>query len=440
MKTIYRISILLSFVFIATEGLNAQILKKLKERVAETAENKVINKAGDATEKSMDKAEDDIKGKGKSKNDKKSGNQNNTEDETDEKEANAGKVKSGKSDTSTIASYSNYDFVPGDKLIYFYDMTGEKDAEIPGRMRIDEGNAEIQTYKDEKVLFIPAGGRTYMNPAIKEKSYLPEQFTVEFDILSNGGIETTIDNSEIVLYFRKKGETMGAYGSSNAPIRMTLAAVSGDKANFELLFNDEDEESKGTHQNFSKEAINSTQDNWRHVAIYVNKNIAKLYVDQYRLGVLNQVVPGMAGMLDIEINTPEHPVLFKNFRIAAGGADAYSKVITDGKFIAYGIQFDVNKATLKPESMGTINEFVKMMKGNADLKFEIGGHTDSDGTTDLNNKLSQSRADAVKTQLTSMGIDASRLTAKGYGSSKSIAENNSAENKARNRRVEFVKQ
>ena len=440
MRTAYRISILLFFVFIATEGLNAQILRKIKERVAETAENRVVNKAGEATEKSMENVEEDIKGKGKSKSDKKSGNENNTEDNADEKEVNRGKAKSEIKDISTIASYSNYDFVPGDKLIYFYDMTGEKDAEIPGRMRVDEGNAEIQTYKGEKVLFIPAGGRTFMNPSVKEKSYLPEQFTLEFDILSNGGLGTTIDNSDIVLYFREKGETLGAYGSAIAAIRISLAAVSGDQATFGLNFNDEDGESKGTHQNFSKEAINTTQDNWRRVAIYVNKNIAKLYIDQHRLGVLNQVVPGKAATIDIEINTPEHPVLFKNFRIAAGGSDAYNKVVTEGKFIAYGIQFDVNKAILKPESMGTINEIAKMLKDHNDLQFEIGGHTDSDGTADLNNKLSQLRAEAVKNQLTSMGIDASRLTVKGYGSSKPIAENNSAENKARNRRVEFVKQ
>src|SRR5690606_2058822 len=131
------------------------------------------------------------------------------------------------------------------------------------------------------------------------------------------------------------------------------------------------------------------QNNWRRVSIYVNKNIAKLYADQHRIGIQNQVVPGYAAYLDIEITTHDHPVMFKNFRIAAGGADSYNKIITDGKFIAYGIQFDVNKSTLKPESMGTINEFVKMMKEKPELKFEIGGHTDSDGTVAGNQTLSQ---------------------------------------------------
>ena len=80
------------------------------------------------------------------------------------------------------------------------------------------------------------------------------------------------------------------------------------------------------------------------------------------------------------------------------------------------------------------------MKEKTELKFEIGGHTDSDGTAARNNALSQERADAVKRQMMRMGIDEGRLTAKGYGSSKPLVDNNAAENKAKNRRVEFVKQ
>ena len=80
------------------------------------------------------------------------------------------------------------------------------------------------------------------------------------------------------------------------------------------------------------------------------------------------------------------------------------------------------------------------MKDNAAVKFEIGGHSDSDGDDASNLKLSQSRADAVRDKLILMGIDATRLTAKGYGESKPLVPNSSPENKANNRRVEFVKQ
>lgn len=89
--------------------------------------------------------------------------------------------------------------------------------------------------------------------------------------------------------------------------------------------------------------------------------------------------------------------------------------------------------------MGTINEITKLLKDNPQLKLEVGGHTDSTGDSAKNMTLSQARAESVKRILVSQGIDASRLAAKGYGDTKSIASNDKPSGKAQNRRVEFVK-
>ena len=104
-----------------------------------------------------------------------------------------------------------------------------------------------------------------------------------------------------------------------------------------------------------------------------------------------------------------------------------------------GILFDVNKATINGESMGTINEIVKMMKKHTDLNFRIEGHTDSDGDESFNQNLSVDRAAAVKSMLVEMGIASSRLESKGWGESKPVSENSTPEGKANNRRVEFIK-
>src|SRR5262249_45821628 len=150
-------------------------------------------------------------------------------------------------------------------------------------------------------------------------------------------------------------------------------------------------------------------------------------------------VPQGAGHLAIHSNG-RYGLFIRNVRIAKGGDDKYKKIVTDGKFITHGILFDVNKATIKPESTGALIEILDLMKAHPDLQFEIDGHTDSDGNPDTNLRLSQQLADAVKAALVNMGIDAGRFTTRGFGATKPMDTNGTAEGKANNRRVEFIRQ
>lgn len=129
----------------------------------------------------------------------------------------------------------------------------------------------------------------------------------------------------------------------------------------------------------------------------------------------------------------------KNFRIAKGGVKYYDRVLSEGKIIVSGIKFDINKATLKPESMGPINKIYKLMIKNTDINFSVEGHTDSDGNTETNMTLSKARGKVVMNKLIELGIDASRLKSTGFGEGKPLDNNSTAEGKANNRRVEFVK-
>jgi OOP family OmpA-OmpF porin len=103
------------------------------------------------------------------------------------------------------------------------------------------------------------------------------------------------------------------------------------------------------------------------------------------------------------------------------------------------IMFDVDKATIKPESHGLLDEIVGVVQKNQQLKkISIEGHTDSDGSDKYNRKLSDQRAGAVKAYLVEHGVVEQRLASIGYGESAPIADNGTAEGKEKNRRVEFL--
>ncbi|AEA44889.1 OmpA family protein [Fluviicola taffensis] len=134
----------------------------------------------------------------------------------------------------------------------------------------------------------------------------------------------------------------------------------------------------------------------------------------------------------------------ENFDIPTGADDNLVNKVIELKNIAIGskialrnIFFDVNKATLRPESNAEMERLVQLMKDVPRLKIEISGHTDNTGSATLNETLSQQRAEAVVAYLVSKGIAANRMIAKGYGSSQPIASNNSEDGKQQNRRTEF---
>ncbi|MBC9795207.1 OmpA family protein [Sinomicrobium weinanense] len=110
-----------------------------------------------------------------------------------------------------------------------------------------------------------------------------------------------------------------------------------------------------------------------------------------------------------------------------------------GKAVLY-INFDLDKATLKPEGKEAVDEIAKALQGNEDLKVAIHGYTDNSGGNTHNQELSEDRAQSVLDELVSLGIDGSRLSSRGFGAQDPIADNGSEEGRAKNRRVELIKQ
>ena len=110
----------------------------------------------------------------------------------------------------------------------------------------------------------------------------------------------------------------------------------------------------------------------------------------------------------------------------------------DGRFIL-NINFDAGKAIVKPEYKPIISQIVEMLKANPELKISVEGHTDGRGTLKDNLALSEDRAKAVMAEIIAQGIDPNRLRAVGYGPDRPIADINTEEGRAKNRRVEIVK-
>jgi outer membrane protein OmpA-like peptidoglycan-associated protein len=102
------------------------------------------------------------------------------------------------------------------------------------------------------------------------------------------------------------------------------------------------------------------------------------------------------------------------------------------------VHFDFDKSTLKPEGMAVLNQAAALLQKHERVVVEVAGHTDSMGSDEYNQGLSERRANAVKDYLLSKGVKASRLSARGYGESRPVASNDTEEGRAENRRVELI--
>ncbi len=326
----------------------------------------------------------------------------------------AGSESSTGKQSGPALNWAKYDFVPGDKVIYEDDLTGEENGEFPSRWDLHDGNIEVAALNGENVIMFREYGSTII-PYIKEpqSDYLPDIFTLEFD--------AWIPNDAISVYlFDMKNQS--------SPKGRTYLDVWGDGMEF----------SPASSKLPGGEEVN---DQWAHVAVAYTKGQLKAYLNETRLINIPHLSFNPTGISIRALHSGDKSHFYiRNIRIAEGGVKYYDRFMQDGKIIANGIRFDVNKATLKPESMGVINEIATLMKEHPEVNFSVEGHTDSDGDDAFNKTLSEQRAETVVNTLKNMGVDGSRMTSKGWGESKPLDSNATAEGKANNRRVEFVKQ
>lgn len=383
--------------------------KRVVKRAGEQVEQRIEQKAEEGVEKAMDKAEEATR--------KKNSDKTSAESKSEKSEKNSDISSSSASgeQQKVDVSYLKYDFTPGNEIIFEDDLKGEQKGEFPSKWDLIEGNAEIAVLKGENVLALV--GYTYITPLFKDKSYkFPAEFTLEFDLFLDGN----------------EGETSVEFLNESEDV---VASSVFWKDNTRFLFNWNLTQTQRT----SEESF-VNKNGWHHYALSFNKRAMKIYMDSKRVANVPNITDNIT-RVKFFARGPEDNSAFhiKNIRIAQGAVPLYDKFLTDGKIVTYGITFDVAKATIKPESMGTINEILTILKNSPTLKFSIEGHTDNTGSSELNQNLSEARAKAVQEQLIQMGIAPDRLSFKGLGMTKPIDSNDTTEGRAKNRRVEFVK-
>ena len=415
-----------------TEAYSQSFLKRLGKTVENAAKNAVERNAERATERAVDKA---FQKTGEAVEGAVSGNGNNAQPQqaaTAAPAAATAEVAAAPEPVSLEMTYAKSDFVPGDEIIFEDLLVGEKLGEFPSMWDLKEGNAEVANVGGENAIHMSK--ETLIMPYMKEKDYLPEEFTIEFDLYvpcrkQNGGKDNCqINNRYNIDLVNAAGKVvfqMSWYNSSNDWGR-------NSRLNW-------DWQNGGSGSNGEAEYMFKLSD-FNHIAISFNKRALKFYINGTRICNIPRCDAPTRFQIFSYQGEAQDERFIKNIRIAKGAVPLYDRMMSDGKIITYGITFDVGKATIKPESMGEINRIVTLMNENPDLKFSVEGHTDSTGNATSNQTLSEQRSEAIVAKLVELGIAQDRLTAVGKGQNSPIADNNTDEGRAKNRRVEFVKQ
>jgi OmpA-OmpF porin, OOP family len=420
-----------SVVFILSMLLSPAVFSQVKVdgkgKVIEETDRRANEKTDEAIDAGFNKVEEGIgnlfKKKGKKEKSKAKGSVDEMEEEQN---ADSGTMTDDPQEKLTL-KWNKYDFVPGERIFFEDNQENEKNGEFPSRWDLwGGGNVENAAYGAHNVIYFKEASSCIV-PFLKEpeKDNLPDLFTVEFDCW----FEPDEYCEYLVSFYDLKNQSGSATEIDPLIINANHAEISGKGGGF---------------YPGEQELGEITSGFWRHVAISFNTRALKVYLDDARVVNIPNLGINPMGLTICcdQMNTVGSKGtnrFVKNIRIAEGAVKLYDKLMQDGKIVANGIRFDVNKAIIKPESMGVINSIYSMLKEHPEVNLSVEGHTDSDGDDASNQSLSERRAKAVADQLVSMGIPASRLTSKGWGETKPVGANNTPEGKAANRRVEFVK-
>jgi outer membrane protein OmpA-like peptidoglycan-associated protein len=351
----------------------------------------------------------------------------------DSAKAKADTAKAASAATKTAAAappasakiWENYDFVPGNKVMFYTDFSEDRVGNFARGLKYLTGPMEIVERDDVKMLRATGLGELLI-PLGKK---LPQKFTLEIDVL-------TAANAPMGDRLRVEG------GKSH---------VQGDEQSVEISWGPQHNTLHGGGQNRGTSQLHLTGDEAAryldqpaHIRILMDSGYFKMYANEKRLYNIPELQFRRDSAIRLALvgNADDEALFITSIRVAESETDVlYDALLKKGRWATQGILFATGKADLQPESRPVLKEIASTMKKYPDLKILIEGHTDNVGAAASNLSLSDARAAAVKATLVSdFGLDAARITTKGFGDTKPSGPNTTAVGRAQNRRVEIVKQ
>jgi outer membrane protein OmpA-like peptidoglycan-associated protein len=413
-----RLIFLFILLFISFESYPQfdDILKKVKDKAEDKAKEKInqtIDTTIDNATNKKDKEQTEVETK-------QSENVNNEEKPTE---------------SEGLKSYSKFDFVPGEQVIFYDDFSQDNIGDFPALWNTNGSGEVINTnlYPGNWLQF-SSRNAIWTDNLLN----LPDNYTIEFDVVPIKGEEGSMAGYGFRLMQSINAKSYD-YGSVPGKAAFSFFIEYFGRPGYRTYINGNEGQGLGLSGYKENKESYQKENKKYHMSVWVQKSRVRIYQDETKLFDLPKAFPLSSVKMD-RIRFEEGAALVSNIRIAVGAPDMRSKLITEGKLVTRGILFDVNSDKIKPESFGTLKEIAKVLQDNADVKVKIVGHTDSDGSDDSNLDLSKRRSASVKSALTTeFGIDAARMETDGKGETEPVSDNNTSEGKANNRRVEFIK-
>ncbi|MEO0528128.1 MAG: OmpA family protein [Bacteroidota bacterium] len=443
-KTGHHLPLLLPLfllLFTAPEA-SGQIFKKLAKKAEKAAERTVERRVEKETTEKTDQALDSILEPGsKGKNEK--GNPSNTGSSTtpNEETTNSGGQNPGQnsheSGSNNITVYSKFDFVPGDKLLFFDDYANDFIGDFPSKWNTN-GSGEVVTVNNspQRWMELVPGWGTYYIPDVPT---LPKDYTIEFDLLTAGLDKKTSSTAGLTVLV--SDDTKFKVGSHNANIWIPF----GQYGAFDIRVKNYAYKAGNEINNTIRADIRNAIINKPHISIAVNDKRFRLWINEKKYVDIPRFIPQGNPLTTLKFNVNNlrdgiDRVFISNLKVAEGGVDLRRKLISDGKVSTNGILFDSGSANIQPRSMGIIRQISQVLQQESGMTLKIVGHTDADGNEDVNMKLSEDRAASVKNALIQVyNISGNRLQTAGKGEKEPVGDNSTIAGKAQNRRVEFIK-